>query len=108
MNPIERFEQLLAQGQDNALLRFSLGQAYFRAGEHDQAVEHLQQAVTHDPDYSAVWKLLGQALAAAKRPEEAIDAYESGIAAAQRKGDVQAGKEMRVFLKRLRKSLDDQ
>lgn len=106
MTPIQRFEQLLAQGQDNALLRFGLGQAYFRNGEHAAAIEHLHHAVRHDPDYSAAWKLLGQALTAAERPQEAIEAYESGLAAAQGKGDIQAGKEMRVFLKRLHKSLD--
>jgi len=45
--------------------------------------------------------MLGKALAAAARPAEAQEAYRQGIAAAERKGDVQAAKEMKVFLKRL-------
>lgn len=101
---IERFEQLLSQGQDSALLRFSLGNAYLQAGDAPSAVPHLQVAVQHDPDYSAAWKALGRALAEADRIEAAIEAYEQGLRAAERKGDVQAGKEMRVFVKRLRRN----
>lgn len=104
MDPMTRLEHLLAQGQDNALLRFGLGQAYFKADHAQQAVEHLRQAVVHNPDYSAAWQLLGQALTALQQPEQALQAYESGIAAAQRRGDVQAGKVMQVFSKRLRKT----
>ncbi|MDX1604632.1 MAG: tetratricopeptide repeat protein [Candidatus Competibacterales bacterium] len=101
MTPIERFEQMLARGRDDALLRFSLGNAYLGAGDLAAAATHLQTAVRHDPDYSAAWKLLGRVLAEAGRTEEARAAFESGIAAADRRGDVQAGKEMRVFLRRL-------
>lgn len=104
MDAIARFEQLLAQGRDNALLRFGLGQAYLKADQTRQAVEHLRQAVEHNPDYSAAWQVLGQALTALQQPDQALQAYESGIAAAQRKGDVQASKVMQVLSKRVRKS----
>jgi hypothetical protein len=53
--------------------------------------------------YSAAWKRLGKALADNGRTEEAVAAFESGIKAAVEKGDVQAAKEMRVFLSRLQK-----
>ena len=92
---------MLEQGQDNALIRFSLGNAYFNAKDYEQAVEHLSQALKHDPDYSAAWKLYGKALAAAGRDNEAIIAYQQGIQIAEKKGDIQAAKEMKVFLKRL-------
>lgn len=103
MNPAERFEALLASGKDNALVRFGLGLAYLNAGEAGRAAVHLRAAVGHDPDYSAAWKLLGRALADSASPQEARDAYRSGIAAAERKGDKQAAKEMTVFLRRLDK-----
>jgi predicted Zn-dependent protease len=100
---IEKLERLLASGQDNALLRYGLGNEYLKAGRFDNATEHLRQAVAHDPGYSAAWKLLGQALAAAGRTDDAIQAYENGMRAAGEKGDLQAAKEMTVFLKRLQK-----
>ena|SRR5438128_3342879 len=104
MNPAERFEALLAQGKDNALLRFSLGLHYLNAGEAARAVGHLRAAVAHDGDYSAAWKLLGRALAESGDAEGAKQAYRAGIEAAGRKGDKQAAKEMAVFLKRLEKA----
>ena len=103
MNPAESFEALLAAGKDNALVRFSLGLAYLNGGEAGRAAGHLRAAVGHDPEYSAAWKLLGRALAETGAAPEAREAYRSGIAAAERKGDKQAAKEMAVFLRRLEK-----
>lgn len=103
MNPVERFEALLAQGKDNALLRFTLGSHYLKEGATALASAHLQAAVAHDAEYSAAWKLLGKALAAQGHDAEAIEAYRTGIAAAEKRGDKQAAKEMAVFLRRLEK-----
>ena len=103
MNPVERFEAMLAQGKDNALLRFTLGSHYLKEGDAAVASGHLQAAVAHDAGYSAAWKLLGKALAAQGRNAEAGDAYRTGIAAAEKHGDKQAAKEMTVFLRRLEK-----
>jgi predicted Zn-dependent protease len=102
---IENFEKMLAQGKDNALLRFSLGNAYLGANEPAKAVPHLQKAVEHDPKYSAAWKLLGKALNESGDPQGALAAYRQGIAVANAKGDIQASKEMTVFARRIEKSL---
>ena len=102
---IEQFEQMLASGQDNALLRYSLGNAYFKQGDLVNALEHLRAAVQHDPGYSAAWKMLGKALTEAGDAEAASAAYQKGIKVAEAKGDMQAAKEMKVFLKRLQRSL---
>lgn len=98
---IERLETLLAAGKDNALLRFSLGSEYLKAGDAASACTHLARALEHDPDYSAAWKLYGKALTQAGRLDEARAAYGRGIEVAERKGDKQAAKEMRVFARRL-------
>ncbi len=103
MSLIEQLEAMLAKGQDNALLRFGLGNAWLKAGDAARAAEHLYAAVGHDPGYSAAWKALGRALTAAGRAADAAAAYGQGIRAAETRGDVQAAREMRVFLKRLQK-----
>ena len=105
MGLIENLEGMLARGQDNALLRFSLGGAYLKTGDNERAVAHLARAVAHDPLYSAAWKLYGRALAAQGRNRDAVAAFDTGIAAAEAKGDIQAAKEMRVFRKRAEKQL---
>lgn len=102
MGLIENLESMLAAGRDDALLRFSLGNAYLK-DQPERAAEHLARAVELDPDYSAAWKIFGKALTACAREEDAKQAYARGIAAAERKGDIQAAKEMRVFLRRLQK-----
>jgi Tfp pilus assembly protein PilF len=103
MDVIKNFEKLLASGTDNAMLRFGLGHAYFQQGQFEKAAEHLAAAVTQDPGYSAAWKVYGKALSELGRPEEAADAYAKGIRSAEAKGDIQAAKEMKVFLRRLEK-----
>ena len=103
MAAIENFEAMLARGQDNVLVRYSLGNEYLKLGQPGKAAEHLQKAVAHDPKFSAAWKLLGKALADAGRDAEAISAYEQGVRVAGEQGDIQAAKEMTVFLKRLKK-----
>lgn len=102
---IANLEKLLDGPRDGALLRYSLGNEWLKAGEWDQAASRLQEAVAKDPGFSAAWKLLGKALAEAGRQEEALGVYRHGIAAAEKKGDVQAAKEMTVFARRLEKAL---
>jgi Flp pilus assembly protein TadD len=95
--------KLLESGKDNALLRFGLGFEHFRAGDAETAIEHLRRAIAFDPTYSAAWKMLGKALAETGRSEEALSAFRDGIAAAEKRGDKQAMKEMQVFARRLAK-----
>lgn len=99
----EALEKMLAQGNDSSLLRYTLGTICLKEGLVAEAAEHLQQALSHDPKHSASWKSYGKALMKLERIEEAIEAYQSGISIAKERGDIQAIKEMEVFLNRLKK-----
>ncbi len=101
MSSLESFQALLNSGTDNALLRYSLGNEYFKIGDYRQAIIHLDRALAFKPDYSAAWKLYAKALVENGQQTDAIAAYEKGIAVAENNGDKQAVKEMQVFLKRL-------
>jgi predicted Zn-dependent protease len=105
---IANLQKLIGTPRDGALLRFSLGNEYLKAGDLDAAVVQLREAVARDAGYSAAWKLLGKALADSGRLADALAAYREGIAVAQRKGDRQAEKEMTVFARRVEKQLDAQ
>ncbi len=94
---------MLAAGQDNALLRLSLGQGYLAQGDQRAALEHLSRAVELQPDYSAAWKFLGKAHESAGDPESAMEAYRRGIEVARARGDLQLVREMTVFLRRIEK-----
>jgi tetratricopeptide (TPR) repeat protein len=94
-------ETMLSSGQDNALLRFTLGQAFMRHSKYEQAATHFAVAVELDPNYSAAWKNYGKALEKGGMLNEAIKAYTRGIKVAEKNGDKQASREMVLFLDRL-------
>jgi len=93
----------LGSPRDGALLRYSLGCALLAAGNPAEAVLQLREALTFDPEYSAAWKALGKAQLAVGDTVAAAEAWREGIGVADRRGDVQAAREMAVFLKRLEK-----
>jgi Tfp pilus assembly protein PilF len=95
---------LLEKDPDNAILRFSIGSAYLKENNLDQAKEHLAKAVELDPEYSAAWKLYGKTLQLNGEIELAQETLTKGIKVATDMGDIQAAKEMQVFLKRLLKA----
>lgn len=100
----QNLEVMLQRGQDSPLLRFSLGNECLREGDLVAAIGHLRQAVEQNPGYSAAWKRLGEAYAQSGATVRAIEVYRQGIAAAQAGGDMQAAKEMKVFLRRLERA----
>jgi predicted Zn-dependent protease len=105
-NPmLARLEALLEKGPDATVLRFGLANGYLEAGAFDNAIAHARGALALDPGYSAAWKILGRALASSGAKEAALEAWQEGIAAAEARGDMQAVREMQVFVKRLTREL---
>lgn len=99
----QRLEAMLAKGTDNMLLRFSLGKAYAEQDCFREAEAHLRAALAFDPAYSVAWKWLGKACLGQGDKAGARAAWESGLQAAQARGDQQVVKELQVFIKRLDK-----
>ena len=102
---ISNLENLLTQGRESALLRFSLGSEYLKLRLIWVAIFHLKRALELDPNYSAAWKLLATAFAEGGILHGALATYRRGIEVAQRRGDQQAAKEMTVFARRLEKQI---
>ncbi|HEY6967152.1 MAG TPA: hypothetical protein VI229_06760 [Burkholderiales bacterium] len=100
---IESLEKLIGTPRDGSLLRFSLGLEFSNLNQWEKAIEHFRHSVAADAGYSAAWRALGKALEASGDAEGALVAYRDGIAAAQKKGDKQAEKEMTVFARRIEK-----
>jgi len=96
----ERLLAQLAQGQDGPLLRLGLAKALL-VSDPAAALAHARAAVAQDPELSAAWKLLGRAAISAGEPETARAAWTHGLAVARQRGDLQAVREMEVFLRRL-------
>ncbi len=100
---VDNLFSILDTGEDSLILRFGIAQALIKLDKPEQAIEHLIKALEFDAEYSAAYKLLGKAYAQTEQNQLAIDTYTRGIQVAEGKGDIQASKEMKVFLKRLNK-----
>ncbi len=100
---IINLEKLLGGPRDNALLRYSLGNEWLKCGDAAKACVFLRTALDLDPAYSAAWKGYGKALQESGDLTGALDAFTRGAQVAQSRGDLQAAKEMSVFIRRLQK-----
>jgi tetratricopeptide (TPR) repeat protein len=98
---IDLLRQLADSEPNDATTWFLLGRELLAAGRAAEAVAALEGAVRADPDYTAAYRQLGNALEATGRLDDAAGAYRAGAAVAARTQDLQAGKEMQAFLRRL-------
>ncbi len=100
---LSAFLGMLEAGQDGPLLRYSIGLEYLNGDLPEEAAAHLRRCLEQDPGYSAAYKALARAQDAAGLAGECRKTLSEGIARAAEKGDMQAKKEMEVFLRRLDK-----
>lgn len=100
---IANLEKMLDGPRDGALLRYSLGNEWLKAGDPARAADYFRESLALDGSYSAAWKQLGKALDASGDARGALDAYQQGVSVATAKGDIQAAKEMTVFARRIAK-----
>jgi len=105
VDKLAQLRALCGGPRDGALLRVSIANLLLSRSENAAVIEELRAALAFDPDYSVAWKLLAKRLADQGDVDGAREAYRSGIAAAMRRGDKQAEKEMTVFLRRLDKAV---
>ena len=99
---IEQLEQFLAAGRDNAMIRFSLGEAYFKKKDYSPAIDHFRKCLDHDPEFSHAWRLLGISLAEQGQLEGAIHIIERGIMVAHRRDNHVTADQMKQYLNELR------
>ncbi len=100
-NRIEMLRELVAEDPADASASFLLGRELLNAGHAAEAIEAFAAAIGADADYAAAYRQLGNAQEAAGHVDDAIATYRRGIAVAERTNDLQTGKEMGAFLKRL-------
>jgi predicted Zn-dependent protease len=76
------------------------------AGEREQAVAEFQELHRRAPDYVPGYLMLGQVLGELGRRADAAQAYQEGIAAAERRQDGHAKSELAAALDALRQERD--
>lgn len=101
MSQIENLKKMVEKNPDSLLSQFGLAKAYLEAKNYSKAAIHFKEAIRLKPDYTAAFRFLGQALEKGGEKEEAIAIYRQGIEVSAQVKDIEAGKIMAVFLKRL-------
>ncbi|HBZ72501.1 MAG TPA: hypothetical protein DEP35_23300 [Deltaproteobacteria bacterium] len=90
----------LKREPDDETAWYGLGRALLDLERPGEAADAFRRALAAKPDFTAAQRDLGQSLLAQGEPAAAVEAFRLGIALAERTGDLQAGREMGVFLKR--------
>ncbi len=90
MNDTSIFEKMLSLDNDNALVRFTIGSAFLKRKQFDEAILHLQVAIDHSPKYIAAWKALGESFLGQDKLQLAVDTLQKGIDAAKLNSDQQS------------------
>jgi len=101
MDRLQMLKDLIAQDPNNQLARYGLGMEYSGKGDVDSAVAEFRKLVEINPDYANAYFMAAQALAKAKRTDEAKQLLRQGITAAARTGNSHAQSEMQGFLDEL-------
>jgi len=98
---LRRMRALAESEPDDPLTRFLLGRAAAEMGLFEESCSAFQAACELDPRYAAAYRHWGEALEKLGRSADAADVFARGARIAEETGDLQAGKEMRAFLRRL-------
>jgi predicted Zn-dependent protease len=101
MDRISTLNEILVHDPNNAFARYGLAMEYATSGKTELALEQFRKLLSSNPDYPAGYFMAAQTLVKVNRTDEARTMLESGIAAAQRKGDSHAVGEMQGMLDEL-------
>ena len=105
----ERVAELLEmtdEDPEDALAHFMLGQEYQRKKMWLEALPYFEVVLDLDPEYTAAYRGVGLSLRELGEVEEAKRSWMTGLEVADRTGDLQTGREMRSFLRRLGVEVD--
>ena len=100
-NRIDYFERMLADNPDNPTGLLALANEYRKAGRHEDEVSVLERYVAGHEDEGNAYARLGEALVGLGREDEAREAYDRGIAHAEKFGHSGMAEDLRLALSQL-------
>ena len=95
---IETFKQMLESDPENSMIRFGLANEYLKSEQYEAAVAALEDYLQRADDEGAAYGMLARALEKVGRRQEARQAYERGISAAQKHGHPSMAEDYRMTL----------
>jgi predicted Zn-dependent protease len=98
MDKVAGLKEILEQDPMNALARYGLAMELAGQNQTDAALSEFDRLRADHPDYVAGYFMAAQALARARRSQEAKQRLTDGIACARRTGNQHAQSEMQAML----------
>ncbi|MBA2733377.1 MAG: tetratricopeptide repeat protein [Acidobacteria bacterium] len=95
---IEAFKQMLESDPENTLVRFGLANEYLKAEQYEESILALSDYLQRADDEGAAFGMLARALEKVGRREEAREAYQRGIEAAELHGHPSMAEDYRMTL----------
>jgi predicted Zn-dependent protease len=95
---IETFKQMLESDPENSLVRFGLANEYLKEERYEEAIAALNDYLQRADDEGAAFGMLARALERVGRRDEAREAYQRGIEAAQLHGHPSMAEDYRMTL----------
>ena len=83
---IEQFKKIFEKNPDNALVRYSLANEYFKIKDYQSAVNELVYYLNTYSDEGSGYRLLAESYIELGETEKARETYKKGIDAARRHG----------------------
>ncbi len=101
MDRIEALKQFIEASPEDCFVRYGLAQEYLKAARFAEAIETFDGILAINPDYQAAYYHLGKAYERSGQTEPAREAYQKGVEASQRTGDLHARNELQAALEAL-------
>ena len=98
---IEQYKKVIEYDPNDVLGYFTLGSVYLQGKHFEEASQTLEKAVQVGPEHSPSYVVLGEALEALGRKEEALKVYQKGIPVADQKGDIIPLRKMEARVRKL-------
>jgi predicted Zn-dependent protease len=95
---IETFKQMLESDPENSLVRFGLANEYLKEERYEEAIAALNDYLQRADDEGAAFGMLARAYEKTGRREEAREAYQRGIEAANLHGHPSMAEDYRQTL----------
>lgn len=96
---IARFRKMATDDPDNELGHYRLGVELAKNNQHAEAISSFRRTLELSPQFSKVYQLLGQSLAALGDTKAAADTWNKGFSVADERGDNVPRDEMARLLK---------
>jgi len=95
---LEQFRKMAADDPSNELAHFSLGRAFFDAGQFTEAAGSYRRTIEINPKISKVYQSLGQTLLKLNQRDEAVGMLTTGVQIAHDRGDMMPRNDMMKML----------